>query len=249
MKTYYRKKIHTTILFIILVLLTYDASSQRSVTQQSQYWFGYMTSTEISAHYSWWNDTHYVPDGFFIVRTGLTYTIKKINITAGYAHAWLPISNSNTDLHRNENRPWGQVQFTLPIFKTLSFTQRTRYDGRFIQNVSQGEPIEKYTFVNRIRFMGSIRKTFPTVGNKENIPFISLSDEILFNFGENISGMSFNQNRIYVMVGLQKPRIQYQVGYMNRFVMTGTDQYIENHTLVLWITQKFSFRKRAVSEK
>lgn len=239
-----KKEIIFNSILSISMLLSADTFAQRSITSQSQYWLGYMTSTELSHQYSWWNDTHYVPDGFFILRTGLTYTVKKASVTAGYAHAWLPASSSNTDLIRNENRPWAQVQFTLPINTALTFTQRTRYDARFIQNISQGETLDDFTFVNRIRFLGSLRNTFPSFGNNKYKPFIALSDEVLLNFGKNVSGSMFNQNRIYLTLGVQKARTQYQIGYMNRLVLTGTDQYVQNHTVLLWVTQKFSLRKR-----
>ena len=239
-----KKEILFKSILSISILLSANTFAQRSVTSQAQSWFGYMTSTELTKRYSWWNDTHFVPNGFFILRTGLTFTLKQASITAGYAHAWLPASSSNTDLIRNENRPWAQIQFTLPINTSLTFIQRTRYDARFIQNLSQGETIADYTFVNRIRFMGSLRNNFPALGNKNYKPFVALSDEVLFNFGENVSGNLFNQNRLYLTLGFQKDRIQYQIGYMNRLVLTGTDQYVQNHTLLIWVTQKFSLRKR-----
>lgn len=227
------------ILFLLIVLFVSSGVAQEKIVKHNQQiWFGYMTSIKISEHYAIWNDFHYVPESFFVARTGLTHTSKNVNITAGYAFVLLPVSFENLKLERKENRPWAQVVFSLPVNTSVLLTQRIRYDARFKQDVYGGELQDEFSFTNRIRFLTSLRKSF-LVDKYKYTPFVALSDEVLLNFGKNVYNNTFDQNRIMLSVGLQHSTIQYQVGFMNRFVQTGVSQYIANNTLVIWVTQKF----------
>ena len=201
-----------------------------------------MTSAMISQKYSIWNDIHFVPASFGIIRTGLTRHMNNASFTAGYAYAWLTPGGDNTSLVRNEQRPWCQLQFNLPVNPKINFVQRIRYEARFRENVSQGEIVDGYTFTNRVRFMMSLKRTLGNTAGKSTIPYVSVADEVLLNFGENAYN-TFDQNRISLSFGLQKKNIQYQVGFMNRFVQATADKYVLNHTLVFWVTQKFDLRK------
>ena len=75
------------------VLLVFPViAQQKQVISQQQYWLGYMTSARLSEYYSWWNDVHFVEDGFIVARTGITRHLpNRIDVTAGYAHGWLGV--------------------------------------------------------------------------------------------------------------------------------------------------------------
>lgn len=225
------------ILFLLTILPSCGIAQDKVVIHNQQVWLSYVTSIKISKHYAVWNDFHYVPDGFFVARTGLTHTSKYINITAGYAFLLLPVSLENLKLERKENRPWAQIVFALPVNGSVTLSQRIRYDARFKQDVYRGELQDEFSFTNRIRFLTAIKKSF--LPDRKYTPFVAVSDEVLLNFGKNVSYNTFDQNRIMFSVGLQHGRTQYQTGFMNRFVQTGVSQYISNNTLVFWVTQKF----------
>lgn len=214
-------------------------AQQREVTDNNQVWLGYMTSTRLNDNYSIWNDFHYVPEGFLVLRTGLTRHYKHTAITAGYGHLWLPLSQANPALKRNEQRPWAQVQFNLPISERYSLLQRVRYDGRFRQDVKDGELTNGYSFTNRLRFLMSVKRTIGDTEGKKTIPYVTMSDEVLLNFGKDISWNTFDQNRISLMLGIQRGNIQVQSGYMNRFVQTGPARFTQNHMFVVWVFHKF----------
>lgn len=230
----------------LLVSFEIAFAQTKAVNQQPQAWIGYMTSTKISKQFALWNDFHYVPKGFFAARTGISYfPTKTISLTGGYAFLLLPLSSIDSRLKKDEHRPWAQAVFTAPLSTSISLSQRIRYDARFIENISSSDPEEPFLFQNRIRFMTTLKKTFGKVGEKIFTPYVSIADEVLLSFGKNITYNTFNQNRIMVGVGLMNPKIQYQIGYMNRFVKVGPTSFMQNHTLVVWITQRFSFEKES----
>jgi hypothetical protein len=209
----------------------------REVTSRQQLWLGYMTSFRFHARYSWWNDAHFVPKGFFIVRTGLTQHWDKISVSAGYAFLKIPVSSSVNELRRNEHRPWGQVSITLPLSPTVSFTHRIRYDARFRQEVIENMLQPGYSFVNRLRFFTGVRKILYRRDEHKQQFFVALGTEVLLNFGARATN-TFDQFRLHLSGGMQVQNLQYQIGYMNRFVQTGDARYVSNHTLTLWVTHQ-----------
>jgi hypothetical protein len=236
-------KLHPAIFLITLFGLSFTVTAQKKVDPNNQVWVGYMTSGKISERYSLWNDFHYVPESFGIIRTGFTRHLSTTAaVTAGYAYLWLSPKTGVTELNRNEHRPWGQLQLNLPVAETWSFTHRLRYDARFRENVSNGEITEGYTFNHRVRILLSIKKTIGNNPERKLTPYLSLSNETLLNFGNEVV-TTFDQNRLSLSFGLQRKQIQYQIGYMNRFVQTGPSNYTLNRTLVFWVIQKFDFKK------
>ncbi|MBS1507094.1 MAG: DUF2490 domain-containing protein [Bacteroidetes bacterium] len=240
-----KKVLHLRNLVLALVACPVLVFGQtKTVKNAQQVWFGYMTTTKLNNQYSLWNDFHYVPNGFFIARTGLTRNFTNGNFTAGYSFLLIPVNSSITTLKRVEHRPWAQAIFTVPLSKSVLFIQRSRYEARFRQNVKDTVVTDGYVFTNRVRFFICLKKTFMT--NKETYfkPFVSVGDEVLINFGKNITYNTFDQNRIFFTVGVQRKNISYQIGYMNRFVQTGTTQYTLNHTILFWVTHNFSWQRK-----
>ncbi|MFN5169194.1 MAG: DUF2490 domain-containing protein [Cyclobacteriaceae bacterium] len=233
------------LLTCVVTMVAHTGLAQKQVVTQNQIWFGYMTSTRLSTRYAWWNDTHLVPSGFFVLRTGLTRNWENASLTAGYAFLLLPKSPQDLSLERKEHRPWAQLQGTFPLANGFSLTQRIRYDARFRQRVVGDEFLDEYSFVNRVRFMISIRKFIRVSDGSKWRPFVSLNNEILVNFGKEVTFNSFDQNRISLMLGVQRANLQWQVGYMSRFVQVLPQQFINNNTLVVWVTHRFGDHVKA----
>ncbi|MBC8882713.1 hypothetical protein H9X57_02855 [Flavobacterium piscinae] len=63
--------------FVLILLLSATSISQNKITENQQIWLGYITQTKLSNHLSWWNDAHWVPESFGLVRTGITYHFGK----------------------------------------------------------------------------------------------------------------------------------------------------------------------------
>lgn len=229
--------------YVLLFLYALRCSGQaKEVTTKGQLWFGYMTSYRFHENYSWWNDTHYVPGNFFVARTGLTRHYDKVAITAGYAYLRLSPSSAISELRRAEHRPWAQAVFSSPLSSSLSLTHRIRYDARFRQDVKEGVVQPDYSFINRIRFLTTLRKTVWKDDEKQQQLFVAASTEVLLHFGQNANN-TFDQIRLQIAAGAKVKQVQYQLGYMYRYVQTGNTRYVANNTLTLWVTQAFKSRK------
>jgi hypothetical protein len=240
------------VIFLLMVAnlgLFAQAVKKNPTAHNNQIWFGYVTSTKISEKYSLWNDVHYVPESFFIIRTGLTRNVlENISVTGGYA--FLKTAGPDHKLSRTEHRPWGQLQSTNKFAKSWSLTERVRYEARFRQEIKEGELTDDFVFNHRVRFLLSLRKNFGDLKEKHSYPYAVLSDEVLLNYGKEIGSNTFDQNRLTMGFGIQKKMIQYQVGVMNRLVQ-GASGRVLNHTLVLSVVHKLDFIKHhseAVSE-
>jgi hypothetical protein len=233
------------ILFAIMPLLqclALKTYAQSKTSHAQQIWFGYMTTERLSENYSIWNDIHLVPESFAIVRTGLSRNILNTGVvTAGYAFLWLPVGR-DTKLQRHEHRPWAQFQISSPVGKSWNITHRIRYDARFKQNVKDGILKDGFGFNHRVRFLFSLRKNLAQKSADHQL-YVVISDEVLLNFGSEITYNTFDQNRLSLSFGVQSKQTQYQIGLMNRFVQTAQSKYTLNHTLVARVIQKFDLRK------
>lgn len=233
-------------LIILLFASSFLHAQEKEIVSNEQFWMGYMTSGKISEKFSLWNDFHFVPDGFFVARTGLTYFFEKnLNFTAGYAYLNVPTLNEGVELNRNEHRPWMQMVANHKVTNKLQMINRIRYDMRFRQDFANGELLDSFTFNHRLRMLISMR--FPLVGQKiiGGTPFINLSNEVLVNFGDNVENNYLDQNRTWLTFGLRLDGISFQLGYMHRFVQLPQNQrFVRNHTLIVWVTHNFDFRKK-----
>jgi hypothetical protein len=64
------------------------------------------------------------------------------------------------------------------------------------------------------------------------------------NFGEQVLNNHFDQNRLWLTLGWQRANLTLQTGYMMRYVqLAPANSYQRNHTLLLWLTWNFDFRK------
>ncbi len=215
-----------------------------AVAHQSQLWLGYLTSQRLTDRFSLWNDFHFVPQGFYVLRTGLTlHHRERISLTGGYAYLGLP-AGLTRDLKRPEHRPWGQVVATAPLLGDWHWLFRLRYDARFRRRIAQGELLPGYGFNHRIRLLTQFRRDFPQwTFTQDVVPFAAISNEVLLNAGREIVYNQLDQNRFTVAIGARRRGLQVQTGYMHRFVqLPAGDQQVVNHTLVVWMFHVMDFR-------
>lgn len=218
-------------------------AQQKDVQHDEQLWLGYMSTTRIAPEYSIWNDAHFIPGGFGIIRTGLTrHFANQLNITAGYAHAWLPVAG---ELRRNEHRPWAQIVLPTPLGNNFSLQHRLRWDLRYRQRIAGSEIVDGYTFNHRGRVQAVLRKNFPQLEFNGAMPSLALADELLINLGKEVTHNTFDQNRVSLMAALRYKGLMLQAGYMNRYVQSPTaGRYTSYHTLVFWLFHSIDLRKQ-----
>lgn len=214
-------------------------AQEKNVAQGTQVWGGYISSVRLHPKFSLWNDIHYVPESFLILRHGLSiHLTNQISATGGYAWLHTAVAAQNNRLSRFEHRPWGQLMVNLPVGEKYQIHHRIRYDYRIRQAMLDGIPQQDdFRAYHRLRLMTSFRR--PLIGQKlgDRIPFLTVGNELLVNFGKQITFNHFDQNRFWIMAGIQASPFTIQLGYMHRFVQgsSGYDFAIY-HTPVLWVT-------------
>lgn len=239
----------TKILLILIVgFYNLNSFSQEDFIYENQVWVGYLTNARISDRVSIWNDAHFVPESFLILRTGATYHFKyneKVTgtTTLGFARLWL-YSRNELAPTKNEFRPWGQTTASFSLNK-FHITNRFRYDARFKQRVEDNILLDDYEFNWRLRYF--LMATYPISKNTEkNTSWYAYSfNEILFDTGEIINnGFRLNQNRFTVGIGYQIKDLKIQVGYINMIKNppVSGNKIIAN-TGMLMVFHNFDFRK------
>ena len=220
--------------------------SQTNETENEQIWMGYLTQSKISKNYSLWNDTHWVPDNFYIIRTGLTYHFEnkfKTTTTLGYALAWFyPVENNET--FRLEQRIWGQTT-SVHSSSTFNFFHRLRYEARFRKTIIEDRATSDYNFNYRVRYLFQMRYNFE-INPKTGSRFYTLaSDEIMCNAGKEITNnFRLDQNRVTLGFGYQTKNMSFQLAYMKQLILANTSDATKiNNNLQLFIFHNFDFEK------
>lgn len=218
------------------------AQESRVVTQR-QTWIGYMSQIRVSDDFSLWNDAHFVPEAFYVLRTGLTYHLApRLAATAGFAYLGLPVDSVTRDLKRREYRPWAQIVYNSRIAGSWGIQQRVRYDARLRRNVDADGLAPGYGLTNRVRFLLNVRRDLPELlfGDRF-LPYVSAGNEVLLDWTER--GIRLDQNRITAGLGVTRGPLGLQLGYMNRNVQLPTGAgYVMNHTAVVWIFHNMDLR-------
>jgi hypothetical protein len=242
-------RFNSIILPLFFAFWGFQSITAQTITSQNQrLWLGYITQSRMSESFSVWNDFHWVPDGFGVLRTGGSYHFNdKLNIitTGGYAYLWFhPPSSSGTG--RPEHRPWGQTTASHRS-NQFSFLHRVRYEARFRKNVIKEEFQNEFNFNFRLRYLLQMRYFFPNQ-TQTGKWFAMASDEILFNAGKEISsGFRMDQNRISLGIGFQYKNFTVQVAYMNQLIEAPNDfTFTMNHNLQILMFHNFDFRKKEV---
>lgn len=238
-----------TIVAVYLFCFNHNSYSQDDFIFENQVWIGYITSSRISDRISIWNDAHFVPESFLIVRTGATYHFNfsenvRGTSTLGFARLWLYSRNDLTPT-RNEYRPWGQTTAAFNLNK-FTITNRLRYDARFRQRVENNVLLDDYQFNWRLRYFLMAKYPLSINTEKNTEWYVYSFNEVLFDLGNSITnGFRLNQNRFTVGIGYKVDNLKIQLGYLNMLrnpPVNGT-KTIAN-TAMLMVFHKFDFRTK-----
>ena len=182
-----------------------------------------------------------------LIRPGIIYNLNaNLSLTAGYAFVkTYPYGDFPSPDDFPEHRAWQQVSYTHE-WLGLDWQHRVRLEQRFIGQLSPtdggGYEVDDYRFENRFRYM--LRTTIPITSDKKT--YIALSNEVFFNFGENVSGNHFDQNRAFIGLGRKlTDTLRLEVGFMEQTLQKrGGKVWEHNHTVGFWLTSKLPFGKK-----
>ena len=98
-----------------------------------------------------------------------------------------------------------------------------------------------HRYENRFRYM--LRTTVPLTSDKKT--YLALWDEVFFNFGRNVSGNDFDQNRAFIGLGRKlTDTTRLEVGFLEQTVQRrGGTIWENNHTVAVWLLSKWPFGK------
>ena len=229
-------------IYILALYFICDSYAQLPITSPgNRFWIGFITDTKIDDQWSVWNDAHWVPDGFGIVRTGLSYKFKDSNIktTLGYSFL-LQYPAEEGKSFRPEHRPWGQTVFAHKNVK-WAFLHRLRYEARYKKIMFEEELQNEFNFNYRLRYLFQTKYFLPNSRDKDNKWFLMMSDEILFNIGDEIkNNFRLDQNRMSLGGGLQIKKMTFQLAYMNQMIENSQIyEFKMTHNLQLLIFHNF----------
>jgi hypothetical protein len=229
------------ILFIAIFATALNSVAAQQTTHRGEFWGGYITSLRFHNNWAVWNDFHYVPSAFFAARTGISYfPVDNVDITAGYA--WVTTATSFSDkLIRPEHRPWGQIEARIPLNRKFTFRTRFRYDARFRNKIVGQEVTSDYVFVNRYRFMNSLRYKIKLFENGDRL-HINILDEFLINSGKTVNHW-VDQNRLYLMMGYTRKNITLLAGYDYRYIPQANKDIVMRHGFTFWVIHNINLRK------
>jgi hypothetical protein len=181
-----------------------------------------------------------------LLRAGLVYNLSP-NLSAALGYGYVktyPYGDFPALDDFPEHRIWEQVSYTHK-FLELEWQHRLRLEQRFIGELSPlsggGYDVADYRYENRVRYM--LRTTIPISSDKRT--YIALWDEVFFNFGGNVKGNHFDQNRAFIGLGHKvTDSTRVELGFLEQTLQKrGGKVWEHNHTVALWITSRWPFGK------
>lgn len=239
-------------LLFVFTLTATISSAQKAVATEEQTWLGVFSQTRISNKWGLWFDTHlrfkddFVSDlSQFIIRAGPTYYLSEdVRLTAAYAYVHHFPAEGHENIAQPEHRPWQQVQWFMRGQKAR-LMQWVRLEERFRRKIlSDSELADGYNFNWRIRynfalFIPITKKRFEPGG----LQFL-INDEVMLNFGKNITYNVFDQNRFFAGLVFQvNKHDQLYAGYMNLYQqLAAGDVFRNQHTIRVFYFHNFDLR-------
>ncbi len=167
-------------------------------------------------------------------RTGDFERAYQIGYRAGIGYVFSPAFSSTAGVALFQNylvepnrvdpdyRLWQQVTLKQTIFK-LKLENRYRLEQRWVQSTPQN-PFNDAPkiYSNRIRYRAMLQYPLLTISSddEKRKPLLNavVNNELFIQFGENVSGRYFDQNRFNIgLIGILSPATSVQLGYMNHY--------------------------------
>lgn len=241
-----------TIMILFLLLSNGDSlrAQTKKVNKQNQSWFSVNSVIKFSGHWALLADFHtrrnrfLADNNFYFARAGIQYAIdKNLSVAAGYAHLWAYPATKDWHTIAHENRIYQQLQYSS-AWRKIGVLQRIRNEQRWQQKIANDQFTGQHRFSNRLRYLLSLN--IP-VFKKKNLPAISVSDELLLQFGREIVYNTFDQNRLFFGIREQlTPGIGFDMGYMRVFQQKRSGyEYDLNHTFRLFVYCNLPIHKKS----
>ena len=214
-------------------------ASSKVVNQPFNFWTSINGTYRLGPKWGLQGDVHIrrsngiADPGFYLARGGVMYWLEEnLTLTAGYGYIWTAPVSRTLNTWGHENRLHQQVMYTVKSGK-VGVAHRLRNELRWQQVIVNDQFTGRIRFSDRVRYQ--IAFNIPIFRNPK-LPELTLSDELMVNFGKSIVYNTFDQNRLFI--GFRQnisKSLSYDLGYMNVFQQRFTGfQYDMYHTLRLF---------------
>lgn len=250
MKTFCKGLLRLSVSLLLLHVLSYHCFAQsKTVNDVSQSWTSLNSTIRFSKHWGLVADAHlrrtnFLADpNFYFLRTGVQYWINDhFSLTAGIGRMLLAPTTPNWEHFAKENRIYQQALLTNKLGR-IGMLQRIRNEQRWVEKIANDQFTGEYKFSNRIRYL--LAFNIPIFKNP-NYPSLSLSDELMIQFGKEIVYNTFDQNRLFL--GIRQPlskTLNFDFGYMLSYQQKASGyQYDRIHTLRCFFYYAPDLRKK-----
>lgn len=252
MNRIYKGFLPLLILLLIIQFLANPVNAQsKSVNEVSQSWTSLNSTIRFNNHWGMVADFHirrtnFLADpNFYFLRTGVQYWVNnQLSLTLGIGKMWVAPSTPNWEHFAEENRIYQQALLSSKLGK-IGIVQRIRNEQRWIEKIANDQFTGNYRFSNRIRYL--LAFNIPIFKNPK-YPSLSLSDELMIQFGKEILYNTFDQNRLFL--GIRQPiskTLNFDFGYMQSFQQKASGyQYDKIHTLRCFFYYSPDLRKKTL---
>jgi hypothetical protein len=249
-----------TLFFCLLLTGSCFVRAQTTSTDKTihnrQNWFVYTGQFKLNPHWGIHAETQFRMDEEVkfavqnILRTGLIhYLDAHSNVTASYGY--FNTYNGTFNKYATEHRIWEQYLYQHKPGK-FALTYRARLEQRWVESLlreTNGEINSGgFHYGNRLRLAGRAIYDLTKDPEAKNVLYLAVQDEVFFNMGApEINKNFFDQNRIYVGIGLQHLKhTRFEVGYLNQFTNPYNRAHSMNHIAQFSISQTLnSFKEDA----
>lgn len=230
----------SALFFLLLSSINCPAQNDRLNDHNQTNWIQVFVTKKINKKTDWlieyqWRRTNGLKDwqqGLF--RTAVQYKpTDQFSMALGYAHAEtfpygdFPIASNG---RFPEHRIFEQAVLKQSV-KKLSVTSRLRAEQRWLAKVKAGSDreIEDWLFVHRFRYQ--CRVQYPLLNTKSISLYGAAADEIFIGAGKNVGVNIFEQNRLFLLVGIKPHKsISIELGYFNQVLQQG--RRVNNNTIM-----------------
>jgi Protein of unknown function (DUF2490) len=216
-------------LILIFYLLSFVVlnltAQQKKIAVSQQIWFGYFNQTRFSTKWGMWFDAHLrTQENFFtnlsqsVVRVGATYYLTNdARLTVGYAFFSNYPASGHKYITQAEHRPWQQLQWSNK-YNRFQLINRIRVEQRYRRKILNDSTLAAgYNFNFRARYSLSFQWPINKKNTGQGFSFVA-NDEVMINFGEQITNNYFDQNRFFAGFNYQFNKgNNIQIGYMHLF--------------------------------
>lgn len=175
-----------------------------------------------------------------LIRPGINYQFSpNLSASLGYGFVRTHPYGELPAAHRfDESRIWEQLLYKQEA-GGLKWTHRLRLEQRWIEELKKDGSHSGWRDEQRFRYM--LRTEVPLTADKRF--YVPVWNEVFLNFGPNIAGNHFDQNRAFLGVGYQVAKsVRLETGILEQSLhKRGGKNWENNHTISVWLSSNLPF--------